>query len=88
MFHAPMVKFQLELIYYFTYFSTVVPSNICMFLSYLLFYLFFHRRPLLVFKLFIPYTILAQRPAYLNLLDLFTLAIMFKGTDFEADHCE
>ena len=28
MFHAPMVRFQLELIYYFTYFSTDVPSNI------------------------------------------------------------
>ena len=32
MFHAPMGSFQLELIYYFTYFSTVVPSNICVFL--------------------------------------------------------
>ena len=32
-FHAPMGKFQLELIYYFTYFSTVVPSNSCVFLS-------------------------------------------------------
>ena len=31
--HAPMGRFQLELIYYFTYFSTVVPSNICVFLS-------------------------------------------------------
>ena len=31
MFHAPMGRFQLELIYYFTYFSTVVPSNICVF---------------------------------------------------------
>ena len=29
--HAPMGRFQLELIYYFAYFST--PSNICMFLS-------------------------------------------------------
>ena len=29
MFHAPMGRFQLELIYCFTYFSTVVPSNIC-----------------------------------------------------------
>ena len=29
MFYAPMGRFQLELIYYFTYFSTVVPSNIC-----------------------------------------------------------
>ena len=28
MFHTPMGRFQLELIYYFTYFSTVVPSNI------------------------------------------------------------
>ena len=28
-----MARFQLELIYYFTYFSTVVPSNICVFLS-------------------------------------------------------
>ena len=28
-----MGRFQLELIYYFTYFSTVVPSNICGFLS-------------------------------------------------------
>ena len=27
MFHAPMGRFQLELIYYFTYFSTVVPST-------------------------------------------------------------
>ena len=33
MFHAPMGRFQLELIYYFTYFSTVVPSNSCVFLS-------------------------------------------------------
>ena len=33
MLHAPMERFQLELIYYFTYFSTVVPSNICVFLS-------------------------------------------------------
>ena len=33
MFHAPMGRFQLELIYYFTYFSTVVPYNSCMFLS-------------------------------------------------------
>jgi hypothetical protein len=33
MFHAPMGRFQLELIYYFTYFSTVIPSNICVFLS-------------------------------------------------------
>ena len=30
MFHAPMGRFQLELIYYF---STVVPSNSCVFLS-------------------------------------------------------
>ena len=34
MLHALMGRFQLELIYYFTYFSTVVPSNICVFLSY------------------------------------------------------
>jgi len=34
MFHAPMGKFQLELIYYFTYFYTVVPSNNCVFLLY------------------------------------------------------
>ena len=33
MFHASMGRFQLELIYYFTYFSTVVPSNSCVFLS-------------------------------------------------------
>ena len=33
MFHAPMRKFQLEFIYYFTYFSTVVPSKTCVFLS-------------------------------------------------------
>ena len=33
MFHAPMGRFQLELIYYFTYFSTVIPSNICVFHS-------------------------------------------------------
>ena len=31
MFHAPVERFQLELINYFTYFSTVVPSNICVF---------------------------------------------------------
>ena len=37
MFHAPMGRFQLELIYYFTYFSTVVPSNICVFVSCRLF---------------------------------------------------
>ena len=28
-----MGRFQLELIYHFTYFSTVVPSNMCVFLS-------------------------------------------------------
>ena len=28
-----MGRFQLELIYYFIYFSTVVPSNSCVFLS-------------------------------------------------------
>ena len=33
MFHAPMGRFQLELIYYFTYFSTFVPSYIWVFLS-------------------------------------------------------
>ena len=33
MFRAPMGRFQLELIYYCTYFSTVVPSNSCVFLS-------------------------------------------------------
>ena len=33
MFLAPMGRFQLELMYYFTYFSTVVPSNSCVFLS-------------------------------------------------------
>ena len=33
MFHAPMGRYQLELIYYFTYFSTVFPCNICVFLS-------------------------------------------------------
>ena len=33
MFHAPIGRFQLELMYYFTYFSTVNPSNSCMFLS-------------------------------------------------------
>ena len=33
MFHAPMGRFQLELIYYCTYFSTVVASNSCVFLS-------------------------------------------------------
>ena len=33
MFHAPMGRFQLELIYCFTYFSTVVSFNICVFLS-------------------------------------------------------
>ena len=33
MFHAPMESFQLELIYYFTFFSTVVRSNICVILS-------------------------------------------------------
>ena len=33
MYHAPMGRFQLQLIYYFTYFSTVVPCNICVFLS-------------------------------------------------------
>ena len=33
MFHVPMGRFQLELIYYFTSFSTVVPSNIYVFLS-------------------------------------------------------
>ena len=33
MFHAPVGRFQLELINYFTYFSIIVPSNICVFLS-------------------------------------------------------
>jgi hypothetical protein len=33
MFYALMGRFQLELIYYFTYFSTVVPSNRYVFLS-------------------------------------------------------
>ena len=33
MFHAPMGRFQLELIYYFTYFSTVAPSSIFVCLS-------------------------------------------------------
>ena len=33
MFHAPMERFQLELIYYFTYFYTVVSSDSWMFLS-------------------------------------------------------
>ena len=28
-----MGRFQLEIIYYFTYFSTIIPSNICEFLS-------------------------------------------------------
>ena len=37
MFHAPMRRFQLELTYYFTYFSIVIPSNICVFLSCRLF---------------------------------------------------
>jgi len=32
MFHASMGIFQLELIYYFNYFSTIVPSHICMFI--------------------------------------------------------
>jgi hypothetical protein len=31
--NALMGRFQLELIYYFTYFSTVVPFNSCVFLS-------------------------------------------------------
>ena len=33
MFHAPMERFQLELIYCFTYSSTVVQSIRCVFLS-------------------------------------------------------
>ena len=33
MIHAPMGRYQLELIYYFTYFSTVIPSKSCVFLS-------------------------------------------------------
>ena len=33
MFHAPVGTFQLEVIYCFTYCSTVVPSNSCVFLS-------------------------------------------------------
>jgi hypothetical protein len=33
MFHAQMERFQLELIYYSIYFSTVVPFNSCVFLS-------------------------------------------------------
>ena len=31
MFHAPMGRFHLEVIYYLTYFSTAVPSNSCFF---------------------------------------------------------
>ena len=37
LFHAPMGRLKLELIYYFTNFSTVVPSNSCVFLSCRLF---------------------------------------------------
>ena len=33
MFHAPMARFQFGLIYYFTYFSSVVPAIIFVFLS-------------------------------------------------------
>ena len=33
MFHALMGRFLLELIYYFTYFSTVIPTNIYVVLS-------------------------------------------------------
>jgi hypothetical protein len=33
MFHAPMERFQLELIYCFTFIFHDVPSNICIFLS-------------------------------------------------------
>ena len=33
MFPAQLGRFQLELIYYFTHFSTVAPSNTCVFLS-------------------------------------------------------
>ena len=33
MFHAPMGRFQLELINYFTYISIIVPSSTCVFLS-------------------------------------------------------
>ena len=33
MFHEPMGRFQLELIYYLTYFFTFVPSNTCVILS-------------------------------------------------------
>ena len=33
MFHAPMGRFQLELIYFITYFSAVVPFSSCVFLS-------------------------------------------------------
>ena len=38
-FHASMRRFQSEIIYYFTYFSTVVPSNS---------YVFFSCRPFIV----------------------------------------
>ena len=38
MFHGTRGRFQLELIYHLTYFSTVVPSNICLFLSCRLFF--------------------------------------------------
>ena len=33
MFYGPMGIFQLELIYFITYFSTIVPYNSCVFLS-------------------------------------------------------
>jgi hypothetical protein len=33
MFRAPMGRFQLELIIYFTYFSTIIPINSCVILS-------------------------------------------------------
>ena len=42
MYHAPIGRFQLELIYYFTYFSSVVPSNICVFFPVALSFLIQH----------------------------------------------
>ena len=68
--HAPMVRFQLELIYCFTFFSTVVPSNICRYFSLRLSLLIQHFQQVLwVLKLLLS-------PAHLSFLDLIALTIL------------
>ena len=82
MFHAPIGRFQLELIYYFTYFLPSVPSNTCVFLSC---------RPLVVNTTFSTglevsfvswleqLTVRVQITDYCNLLDFKILFVAWSG---------